>query len=850
MLIKMTHKYLGTIGLLLLWATSGLFAQRDNVWAFGTHAGIDFNSGTPVVINTNIASNEACASVCNENGALQFYTNGERVWDRENNFMQNGFSICSYGVNSTTQGALIVPFPDSSSKYYIFSLTSLENGSAWGRLYYSVVDMELNNGLGAIVENRKEILVATGLQENMTAVAGTACNIWLLTIDQQGILKSFNIDHNGLDTIPVTSQVIPGSGVAIDPTPGSMCVSPDRNKLAIADIGLTLYDFDAGSGTASNPNVLFLPNSSFYYSVCFSPDNSKLYTGFNGLQQFDLSSGVPSVIAASMYQVPESTPTGGALKLGPDGKIYIAPHSGPVLAVINAPNQAGAACAYDPQGLALANTTFVYLGLPNVVPTVVPAGDTTINTEHVDVTDCFVNSYDLQADTLGNNPIWDNGATSSTRTVDNAGTYWVRYRKHCTVYIDTFKVTFPNTLPALDVQAACRHQDNGGATLLTNNNGYVYYWLNEEGDTLSNSNSLQQVPGGNYTVRVVTPDGCDTQLAVEIPEEHYLAAFVADSIVCQGIAFDFTNNSDSYFTEFEWDFGDGTTASQPNPAHSYTHTGSYTTRLVASGAICTDTAFQTILVDSLLTGQFQQSRDSICTGESIDFLPDGDSSIVSRLWQFGDGSSLSEYGDERLSHAYDSAGVLPVYLSTQYRACPASTFADTVHVFTLPLVYLGADTGLCLKDKAIVLGNQFPGAFPASYQWSTGDTTATIRALQPGSYKLTVSSAPLGCTNSDEVIVSKDCYIDIPNAFTPNEDGENDYFFPRELLSKNLEQFSMQIVNRWGQVIFQTNSTDGRGWDGRFNGNEQPSGVYIYQINLTIHSGKVEQYIGNVTLLR
>src|SRR5690606_21945711 len=173
--------------------------------------------------------------------------------------------------------------------------------------------------------------------------------------------------------------------------------------------------------------------------------------------------------------------------------------------------------------------------------------------------------------------------------VESGGTYWVQYQKHCTVYIDTFKVNFPNTLPALDIQASCHGQHNGGATLHTDNDGYLYYWLSLGGDTLSHSKALQQVPGGHYTVRIVTPDGCDTQLAVEIPEEQYTAAFFADSIVCQNATFEFINNSDNYFTEFQWDFGDGSTTAQQHPTHHYAHPGSYTSRLVALGEICRDT---------------------------------------------------------------------------------------------------------------------------------------------------------------------------------------------------------------------------------------------------------------------
>src|SRR5690606_6796167 len=96
----------------------------------------------------------------------------------------------------------------------------------------------------------------------------------------------------------------------------------------------------------------------------------------------------------------------------------------------------------------------------------------------------------------------------------------------------------------------------------------------------------------------------------------------------------------------------------------------------------------------------------------------------------------------------------------------------------------------------------------------------------------------------------KDCYTDIPNAFTPNGDGENDYFYPRQLLSKGVAAFQMTVYNRWGQKIFETNSTNGRGWDGKFNGKDQATGVYIYQIKAVLNNGKIEEYTGNVTLMR
>ena len=106
------------------------------------------------------------------------------------------------------------------------------------------------------------------------------------------------------------------------------------------------------------------------------------------------------------------------------------------------------------------------------------------------------------------------------------------------------------------------------------------------------------------------------------------------------------------------------------------------------------------------------------------------------------------------------------------------------------------------------------------------------------------------CSNTDSVYVANDCYVDIPNVFTPNGDGINDFFFPRSLLASGLTSFKMNIYNRWGQQIFESTSLDGSGWDGRLNGMPQPSGVYVYTIDVTFKDGQKEKHKGNVTLMR
>src|SRR5690606_33677907 len=128
-----------------------------------------------------------------------------RVLDRQHNLMPNGNNLTPVQstnfltpTTSTAQGSIIIPSPGRPGQYYIFSLTSVEignNGS--GRLFYSVVDMSLNNGLGDVISGWKGIPVDSNLMEGMTAVAGNGCNIWLLAISRTKELKAFEITVNG-----------------------------------------------------------------------------------------------------------------------------------------------------------------------------------------------------------------------------------------------------------------------------------------------------------------------------------------------------------------------------------------------------------------------------------------------------------------------------------------------------------------------------------------------------------------------------------------------------------------------------------------------------------------------------
>ncbi len=229
--------------------------------------------------------------------------------------------------------------------------------------------MSLDGGLGDVVAGRKGILVDTGFTEQMTAVAGEDCNIWVLVVTQQGMLKAFAVDYSGVATVPVQSPVLQVSGWSYEGIVGCMAVSPDRQKLSIArNNSLSLYDFDPQTGTCSNALVLDTVTVN-NYATCFSPDNSKVYfTNFTqGLWQYDLSQPGPALVVASKFTLSWFGFLG--LKLGEDNKIYAVNRFGGfgnyVIDIIHAPNQAG---PLSMLGTGVAGISGLNNGLPNVLP--------------------------------------------------------------------------------------------------------------------------------------------------------------------------------------------------------------------------------------------------------------------------------------------------------------------------------------------------------------------------------------------------------------------------------------------------------------------------------------------------
>ena len=181
--------------------------------------------------------------------------------------------------------------------------------------------------------------------------------------------------------------------------------------------------------------------------------------------------------------------------------------------------------------------------------------------------------------------------------------------------------------------------------------------------------------------------------------------------------------------------------------------------------------------------------------------------------------------------------------------CPATTTVEVV-VNPVPHVYAGRDTTINIDEYTTLVGTGdvevgFLAPTPTpllcnfcnSIVVNPPETTCYVLRGENGYH----------CYDYDTVCVyvTKDYNIFIPNAFTPNEDGNNDEFIP---VGYGLSEIRLTIFDRWGTQIFTSNDTH-IGWDGSNKGKQCEQGVYIYQAEIKTMAGDIVKRTGHVTLL-
>jgi len=167
-----------------------------------------------------------------------------------------------------------------------------------------------------------------------------------------------------------------------------------------------------------------------------------------------------------------------------------------------------------------------------------------------------------------------------------------------------------------------------------------------------------------------------------------------------------------------------------------------------------------------------------------------------------------------------------------------------IHWDSLEFHDFGFDSVSC-SYQSIELNAFFPNAW---YEWNQGSFEPSIIAENPGDYWVEVGNA-CGSKIHEFHIEFHHCELTIqfPNVFTPDNDGVNDHFIP--IKSEHLKEYHLFILNRWGEVIFESHNIS-NGWDGTIKGDDASESVYFYKADYTSFDGNNNSIQGSLTLMR
>ncbi|WP_445456100.1 T9SS type B sorting domain-containing protein [Flavobacterium sp. HNIBRBA15423] len=474
------------------------FSQGEaNIWYFGGKAGIDFNSGSPVALtDSQMQISEGCTTISNSLGQVLFYSSGLQVWNANHQVMPNGNGLL--GSSSSTQSAIAIPKPGSTSIYYLFT-TDSDAGTDGAN--YSEIDMNLNGGLGDITA-AKNIQLFTPSCEKVTAVKHeNGIDYWVIFHEiydttTTNNFRAYLVSGAGVSSTPVISSVgtpIPllNFSAAVHSV-GYLKVSPNGDKIINSVFyGLVeLFDFDASTGTISNQKIVYDIPFFRNYGVEFSPSGNLAYlttgttAGTFKLLQFDLTNANIPATATLIHEVTNDINHQiGALQLGPDGKLYCTNFDRDYLSVINNPNTLGVGCNFVANGVSL-NGRLCKAGLPQFIQSYFSTG---IIAENL----CLGNTTTFSLTNVDSviAVSWDFGDGNSGSGLNPNNTYALTGDYTVTATVTTLSETIIQTKDITISAVPTATQPNAILSCDTNNDGFYAFDLTQNTAVILNGQS-------------------------------------------------------------------------------------------------------------------------------------------------------------------------------------------------------------------------------------------------------------------------------------------------------------------------------------------------------------------------
>jgi gliding motility-associated-like protein len=814
-----------------------LYSQKqNNQWRFGFGTSINFNTIPPTfpsgaalpTIAPPIQTGsyiEGTASIADRiTGDLLFYTDGQTVWNAQNQPMPNGSELAGSTYLSSVTGAVIVPVPGSCSKYYIFTVGDREIG--FEGIKYSLVDMVLNNGLGDIIPGQKSIFLYQNQSECIQVYPkSTQDGYWILTGDQTGLsIAAFEVNASGINTTPIISP--------INTDTFWFRINPQGTKLVITSesggtYGIKLFDFDATSGIVSNPlNIPFpLPNSEGLRYFDFSPSGQYLYaTSDQFFYQFDISSNNAANILASATEI--TTPSLGIYgmpQIGPNGKLYVV--RSPLVYQIDNPNNPAASIGPITQ-LPFPNVRTMAT-LPQLIY-VLP--DSVFSASIVNPSDlCLLNSIPFSVQSASDivSIAWNfgdpNSGSNNTSTLfspshifSGTGPFIVQAIVNfgCATKTISLPITINspvvptfNTIPALCVG------DTSPVLPTTSSNGIVGTWNPTTVSTSSSGTST-------YTF---TPNAGQCAILTPIPITITVNPLVTPTFntipaLCVGDTAPILPTTSLNGIAGTWNPTTVSTSSSGTSTYTFTPNA-------GQCAILTPIPIP-ITVNPLVTPTFNTIPD-LCVGDTAPVLTTTSLNGIVGTWN---PPSISTSSSGTSTYTFTP--------NTGQCANPKDLVVSVQNVIDFEI------TGSCVSNNFVLEVTPVNNTFDintANFNWltsnqqSVGSNSNTFNVTQylnsttiveqfPITFSVIVTPAN-GCPRNEPYEIQK-IVCSIQKGISVNNDGKNDTL---DLTGFNVKNLS--IFNRYGEKVYTYQNYTNQ-WGGQSNnGDELPDGTYYYVIN-------------------
>ncbi|MFN3916104.1 MAG: gliding motility-associated C-terminal domain-containing protein [Flavobacteriales bacterium] len=437
------------------------------------------------------------------------------------------------------------------------------------------------------------------------------------------------------------------------------------------------------------------------------------------------------------------------------------------------------------------------------------------------------------------------GGTGATAQNLSAGTYTVTVTdgNGCQSQ-ESVTVTEPTPINlSISSTASSCVSPTGSATVVASGGAgnFTYIW-SPSGGTGATANNIG---AGPYTVTVTDGNGCTETASVTVNTVNGPDVVIASSNnascfgLSDGSATAIASNGTPGYT-YSWSPTGGN-----NAVATGLSAGNYTVE-VTDAAGCT--AFATVTITQpqqiVITGVVTDATCGILDG-AITANAVGGSGTLTYVWQPGNiaGQSISNL----------SGGTYTVTVSDG--ACSESAAFNVNVTGSLNIDINPPFSVINQGDVVDLTVTVNPNIAGSTYSWNpTTDLSCsncpnpTASPNETTTYTVTVTS-PDGCTGTASAIITVEMVcgdIFMPTIFSPNDDGLNDELC---LLGGCIEKMELSIYNRWGELVFQTDSQDNC-WDGTYKGQRMNTAAFVYVLYVKLLNGEEIQQKGNINLVR